>query len=320
MTAELEFIASVVPAGQGPAEKPPGDSDYPVRVAAAVSDAGFDKLLVGYAPRAADGLLVASLVLTTSASLGVVVTHVPGLVAPTVAARQYATLAAFHRDRVAMHVVIHDEAEEAAPGAPEGDDCDPAAKPRRAAEFLEVVRLAWSSAGAFTYSGEFYQVAGAGSATGPRAGGLPVYVSTDSAEAERFGTAHADICVLSSAPPPVLAARIGRLRAAAARQGRSPRFGVSLRLVTGAGEAPASGRSATASRLSWIPPAGPQGILAGSHDEQVRDLTSYVEAGVSTLIIGHDPETDADAAACAEIIARVRAGAFSAGARRPGRG
>ena len=43
--------------------------------------------------------------LTTTSGLGVLLAHRPGLVAPTVAARQFATLEAFHPGRVAMLVL-----------------------------------------------------------------------------------------------------------------------------------------------------------------------------------------------------------------------
>ena len=308
MTAEVEFIASVVPAGPGPAEAPaaPRDADYPIRVAAAVSEAGFDKLLVGYAPRAPDGLLVASLVLTTSASLGVVVTQVPGLVAPTVAARQYATLAAFHRDRVAMHVIIHDEAGEAGPGAPDGDDCDPAAKPRRAAEFLEVVRLAWSSAGAFTYSGEFYQVSDAWAAIRPARGRLPVYFAGVSGEAIRVGARHADVYSFWGEPLAGIRELIGRVRAASADAGRAIRdFCVSLRPIAADTETAAwqrardlleLARDQASARGAPSPPMQAEGARrllryaarADLHDKRLWTAMSVVTGapGNSTALVG----------------------------------
>jgi alkanesulfonate monooxygenase SsuD/methylene tetrahydromethanopterin reductase-like flavin-dependent oxidoreductase (luciferase family) len=301
MAEAVEFIASVVPPGGASPEAAAArrDPDYPIQAASLADEAGFDWLLVGYDPSAPDGILVASEILTTTSRLGVVVTHVPGLVAPTVAARQYATLAAFHPGRVAMHVAIEG-------GAPDGDDLDQAALPRRAAEFLEVVKLAWSSALAFTYSGEFYQTAGAGSAVGPRDGRLPVYAGAD-----RFGIAHADVCLFSCVSPREFADRASQLRAAGSRQGRSPRCGVSLRLTAAGSPDPGQ-----AGELSWIPPAGCQHALTGSRDQITRDLLDYVAAGATTLVIGHDPHDGT----AAELIARVRERTGRQGTGRQGTG
>ncbi len=318
----VEFIGSVVRARQGPTGS---DPDYPVKAAARVDDAGFDQLLIGYSSTAPDGLLVANEVLTTTSRLGVVVTQLPGLIAPTVAARQFATLAAFHPGRVSLHVAA-DAADAAGGGGHlEGDGVGPADRCARAAEFFEVVRLAWQSPLAFDYSGEFYRVAGAYSAVRPPDGRLPIYFAAASDAAARVAAAYADVCVLGAAPVPLVAQRIAKIRAAAARHGRSPRFGVSLSWP--ASSAPQSlGSRFGGDAPLWLPsgllPAGQvaagQVGLAGSEDQLAHDVLDYLEVGVSTLVLGHDPLVDA--AACAEVIARVRDERFSAVARRRGRG
>ncbi|MGH3411298.1 MAG: LLM class flavin-dependent oxidoreductase, partial [Streptosporangiaceae bacterium] len=145
--------------------------EYPARVAGLHEEAGFDRLLVGQPADAADPFAVANQVLTTTSGLGVLLAHRPGSVAPTVVARQYATLDAFHPGRVAMLVTA------------DGDE----AIQRRAGEFLDVVGLEWSSAEPFDYGGGFYRVAGGRSAVCPRGGRLPVYVSGTSAGAVRMG-------------------------------------------------------------------------------------------------------------------------------------
>ncbi len=151
----IEFIGSTVPAW--PRRE---DPDYPIRAAALDEDAGFDKLLVGYGASAPAGLIVANEMLTATSRIGMLITHVPGLVAPALAARQFATLAAFHHGRVSLHA----STEPGAAGPRDGDACEPALWPRRAAEFLDIVRLSWHSPEPFDYCGEFYQVAGSGAA------------------------------------------------------------------------------------------------------------------------------------------------------------
>jgi alkanesulfonate monooxygenase len=185
----IEFIGSLVngsPRGPGLA----ADPEYPARMAGLHEESGFDRLLVGQSSSAPDGFAVANQVLTTTSRLGVLLAHRPGFVAPTVAARQYATLEAFHPGRVAMHIITGgDDTDQLR----DGDSSDKAARYRRSAEFLDVVRLEWSSAEPFVYDGEFYRVVGARSAVRPPGGKLPVYFAGASADAVRVGGQHADV-------------------------------------------------------------------------------------------------------------------------------
>src|SRR6185437_4042645 len=87
-------------------------------------EAGFDRLLVDCPAGSADPVAVANQVLTTTSGLGVLLAHRPGSVAPTIAARQFATLEAFHPGRVAMLVMADGDAAEQRPGrAAEGFRC-----------------------------------------------------------------------------------------------------------------------------------------------------------------------------------------------------
>ena len=308
--AVIEFIGSAVPAG--PCHD---DPDYPLEVAALDEDAGFDRLLVGYGASAPGGLLVANEMLTTTSRIGVVISHVPGLVAPTLAARQYATLAAFHHGRVALHAVTGsaDDDQARAGGLRDGDACEPAAWSRRAAENLEVMRLAWYSPGPFDYAGEFYQVAGACAAISAAGRGVPIYLSGGSDDAVRASAAHGDVYVFGVEPAAAITGRIASVRAIAAAHGRSPRFGVSLRVLAAPTERAALDRhrrtGTAVAPVRWLPPsaigaAGGAPAIVGSYDQVAAALLEYVAIGVSTLVIGHDPV--ADAADCAEVIARVR--------------
>lgn len=320
MATAIEFIGSVIPPPDSAPTAALADPDYPVQVAGLVDEAGFDKLVIGYDPHAADGLVVANGILTTTSRLGVVVPVVPGLVAPTVAARQLATLAAFHPGRVAMHAII--DADPTAVSR-DGTIAGPTTSARRAAEFLQVVELAWATRPPFDYAGEFYQVTGAASAVQPGSGRLPVYLWMRGADAFRVGAAHADFCIFSFASVPVIAGRVAEARAAAARHGRSPRFGVSVRMLAAPTEQAAWDRlEATRPEIGqrrdqraqpgWLPPApmgaGPASepsVITGSYDQVAQALLGYVAAGVRSLVIEHDPH--AEAAECAAVIERVRA-------------
>jgi alkanesulfonate monooxygenase len=348
----IEFIGSLVNASlRGPAGasgRPSSglavDPDYPARMANLHEESGFDRLLVGHSSSSPDGFAVASQVLATTSRLGVLLAHRPGFVAPTVAARQYATLDAFHPGRVALHVITGgDDADQLR----DGDAVDKAARYRRSGEFIEVVKREWGCAEPFDYAGKFYRVAGGWSAVRPAGGSLPVYFAGASDEAVRVGGQYADVYAFWGEPLSAIAGRIAAVRAAAAPYGRSPRFSVSLRPIVAATEAAAWDRAhailaaeqAQGGRGAVINPQGSEGsrrlrrfaaeaeihdqrlwtplattptaggnstALVGSYEQVAEALLRYVALGVTTLLIrGYDPE--ADAADYATIIRLVRA-------------
>jgi alkanesulfonate monooxygenase len=347
----IEFVGSLVNASlRSPpsASGAPGpgraiDPDYPARMANLHEESGFDRLLVGHSSSSPDGFSVANQVLTTTSRLAVLLAHRPGFVAPTVAARQYATLEAFHPRRVAVHIITGgDDADQLR----DGDSCDKAARYRRSDEFLQVVKLAWGSQEPFGYEGEFYRVAGGWSAVRPPGGILPVYFAGASSDAVRVGGKHADVYAYWGEPLAAIAGRIAAVRAAASRYGRSPRFSVSLRPIAAATEEEAwdrayrileveragNGRGAVIDprgsegslrlrrfadeaeihdKRLWTPlartpaAAGNSTALVGSYEQVAEALLDYVALGVSTLLIrGYDPE--ADAADYANVIRLVR--------------
>ena len=330
----IEFIGSLVNASVNNSFARSGgtDADYPARMARLHEESGFDRLLVGHSSGSPDGFTVADTVLNASTRLGVLLAHRPGFVAPTVAARQYATLDAFHPGRVAMHVITGgDDADQLR----DGDTSDKAARYRRSDEFLDIVKREWSSAERFDYDGEFYRVRGALSAVRPAGGALPVYFAGASADAVQVGGKQADVYAFWGEPLAAIAARIADVRAAALPYGRSPRFSVSLRPIAAATEEAAWARarrilaaeqsrgapgaafdhkgSEGSLRLAqfadqaeihdkrlWTPlaktatAAGNSTALVGSYEQIAEALLDYVAIGVTTLLIrGYDPEGDA---------------------------
>jgi alkanesulfonate monooxygenase len=333
----IEFIGSLV----NGATDLSADPEYPARMAGVHEESGFDRLLVGHSSSSPDGFAVANQVLTTTSRLGVLLAHRPGFVAPTIAARQYATLDAFHPGRVAMHIITGgDDADQRR----DGDVSDKAARYRRSGEFLDVVKLEWASAEPFDYAGQFYRVSGGRSAVRPASGRLPVYFAGASAGAVAVGGRHADVYAFWGEPLAAIAERMAAVRAAAAPHGRSPRFSVSLRPIAAATEQQAWARARRileaeqARSGGMLSPAGAEGsrrlrrfaaeaeihdkrlwtplaatpgaggnstALVGSYEQVAEALLDYVAIGVSTLLIrGYDRE--ADAADYATIIRLVR--------------
>ncbi len=176
-----------------------------------------------------DGFTVASQILNATERLGVLLAHRPGFIAPTIAARMYATIDAFHPGRIALHVISGgDDADQAR----DGDFSDKPTRYRRADEFLDIVEREWSSSERFDYEGEFYRVKGALSSVRPAGGHLPIYFGGASEHAVRVGGRHADVYAFWGQPLDGIRQRIAEVQAAAQAAGRTvDRFSVSLRPI-----------------------------------------------------------------------------------------
>ncbi len=228
---EIEFIGHVLTqelsetvAPSGPIVQP----DYLRALARAHERAGFDKVLIPHSSSSPDGFLMADQTLNATDSLGVLLAHRPGFVAPTQVARMYATLDAFHPGRIAMHVISGgDDADQAR----DGDWVDKAGRYRRSGEFLQIVRRDWSSADHFDHAGEFYRVQDAWSNVRPASGQIPVYFGGASADAVRVAARYADVYALWGEPRAGISERIDRIHAAAAEHNRRLRFSVSVRPI-----------------------------------------------------------------------------------------
>jgi alkanesulfonate monooxygenase len=299
--------------------------DYLYRIARAHERSGFDRVLVTQTASTPDGFVMADQVLNITTRLGVLLVHRPGFVAPTVAARTFATLDALHPGRIALHVSTGGED---ADQARDGDFTSKSTRYRRTDEFLDVVRLTWTQPEPFDYSGEFYQVAGAWSAIRPERGRVPVYFAGASDDALRVGGRHADVYSFWGEPLDGIRELIGQVRAAAAGAGRMiDQFCVSLRPIVAdteeaawrrAGELLELARDHASVRAEQPPVPQAEGArrllryaaggdvhdkrlwtalslatgapgnstaLVGSYEQVAEALLDYVAVGASTLLI-----------------------------------
>jgi alkanesulfonate monooxygenase len=343
----IEFIGHVFPhefsetvAASGPVVQP----DYLRALARAHEAAGFDKVLIPHSSSMADGFILADQTLAATERLGVLLAHRPGFVAPTIAARKYATIDAFYPGRIALHTITGgDDADQAR----DGDWLDKAARYRRSGEFLEVVKREWSEAERFDHEGEFYRVKDAWSSVRPLDGHIPIYFGGASADAVRVAAEHADVYALWGEPLAGVRERIAQVQSAAAEHGRSVRFSVSLRPIVAETEAAAweraeeilrvteeragaftkgfpTQRNEGSERLLKFAADGPvhderlftklakatgaagnSTALVGTPEQVADALLAYVDAGASTLLIrGYEPYNDA--VAYGEVISLVR--------------
>ena len=101
---------------------------------------------------------------THTKRLGYLIAHRPGFVAPTLMARKIATFDHLTGGRLAVHIITGKTDDEQ---QGDGDFSPKAERYQRAAEYLELMKLAWSSEQPFDFAGEFYRVKGAHSDVRP---------------------------------------------------------------------------------------------------------------------------------------------------------
>jgi len=162
------------------------------------------------------------------------IAHRPGFTAPTVAARQFATLDQFTGGRIAVHIITGGSDDEM---ARDGDHLTKDERYERTSEYLDIVRQEWTSPTPFDYEGKYYQVKGAFGAIKPfQKPHLPIYFGGASDAAIPVAGKHADIYALWGESQAQVREIVSRVRAAAVKWGRDPRFSLSLRPVLAATE------------------------------------------------------------------------------------
>jgi alkanesulfonate monooxygenase len=211
--------------------------EYTRDFAQAHDKAGFDWALVGYTSRAADGFGVASYCAAQTERLGYLIAHRPGFVAPTLAARKFATFDNFWatddgQPRMGLHIISGASDSEM---AQDGDWSDKSTRYRRAGEYVAIMRNEWSGI-PFDFEGEFYKVAQGTSDVLPfQKPTPPVLFGGSSEEALEMGAEHCDIFAIFGEPRAIVAERIADFRARCAKYerpfGKEPGFNISLRPI-----------------------------------------------------------------------------------------
>jgi alkanesulfonate monooxygenase len=205
------------------------DRGYIREFAQAADAGGFDKLLVGYFSDAPDGFLVAASAAAHTEHVGFLLAHRPGFVAPTLAARKFATLDQITGGRAAIHVISGgDDVDQFR----DGDTLDKDERYARTDEYVHILKRIWTEQGPVDHDGKYYRFAGASTAVRclqqPR---IPIYFGGASDAAIAVAGKHADVYALWGETHAQVREITARVRAAAAQHGRSVRFSLSLRPI-----------------------------------------------------------------------------------------
>ena len=214
-----------------PSKGPEFDIDYIESTARAHEEGGFDRVLVAFAARTPESILIAQHVASVTSRLNLMVAHRPGFTAPTLAARQFATLDHFSRGRAAVHIITGGNDVEL---RQDGDWTEKDQRYARTDEYLDVVRREWTSEAPFDYDGKFYRVQNALGGIKPvQKPHIPIYFGGSSEAAIPVAGKHADVYALWGETYDQVKETIARVRAAAAPHGREKhvRFSLSLRPI-----------------------------------------------------------------------------------------
>ena len=241
------------------------DKDYVDAAARAQEAGGFDRVLIPFGSNSPESQIVAAHAAAITSRLGFLVAHRPGFTQPTLAARQLATLDQLSGGRVAVHIITGGADEEMARDGDVGTT--KAERYARTDEYLTVLRQELSASQPFDHEGRFYRVRQAFSAIKPD--NLPIFFGGTSADAIDVAGRHADVYATWGETLEATREVVQRVRASAARHGRSPGFSLSLRpVIAGTEEA------------AWK--------KAAEIVEQVRE--SRIAAGLP--LEGHTPPND----------------------------
>jgi alkanesulfonate monooxygenase len=241
----VEFIGMIRHREQSEIHAPPEgvvlDRDFVAEFARAHEAGGFDRVLIGYHSDAPDGILLAAHAAAHTTRLGFLVAHRPGFVAPTLAARTFATLDHISGGRAAMHVISGgDDVDQAR----DGDFLSKDERYARTDEYLEILKRVWTEAGPVSHQGAYYRIEGASTAVRTlRQPRIPIYFGGASNAAIEVAGRHADVYALWGETLAQVRELTARVRDAAARHGRTVRFSLSLRPILAPTEAEAWARA-----------------------------------------------------------------------------
>ncbi|MBS7813725.1 LLM class flavin-dependent oxidoreductase [Roseococcus pinisoli] len=235
MTHPLEFIGMISHRHSSeihPATGPVLDAAYIARFAQAHEAAGFGRILVAWHSTSPDALLIAGHAAAQTKRIGFMVAHRPGFIAPTLAARQFATFDHLSGGRAAIHIITGGSPAEQ---GQDGDFLDHAQRYARTDEYVGLLRRVWTSEQPFDHEGTYYRLQRAFSELKPlQKPHIPVFFGGSSDVAIESAGRHADVYAFWGETLDQARESIARVRDSAARAGRDPasiRFSLSVRPV-----------------------------------------------------------------------------------------
>jgi alkanesulfonate monooxygenase len=201
--------------------------DYLVQVAQGAERAGFDAVLTPTGTHCEDAWISTAALIRETETLRFLVAFRPGFLSPTLAAQQATTFQRLSNGRVLLNIVTGGSTEEQQRF---GDWLDHDARYARTAEFIQIVRGAWSGQ-PFDLEGEHYKIAGATVAKRPDPV-PPIFFGGSSDAGKRVAAGHADVWLMWGEGPDAAGAELKSVRRLAEEAGREISFGIRIHVIT----------------------------------------------------------------------------------------
>ncbi|WP_095204355.1 LLM class flavin-dependent oxidoreductase [Mesorhizobium carmichaelinearum] len=236
-----------------------------------IEDGGFQKIVVDDPAGLLTNMDLAAQVLDRTASLEVVLTHWAGVVEPTVAARQLASIDRKSGGRLALRMISEPLNDDDAETRPVGHTV----VWQRIDEYLVLLKRLWSNDRPFDHEGAFYSIKGGYvPRKGPHGADLTIRMGGQSGTALKVAGRHADVFELAPGSIDEVRQLMERVRGAAAEHGRAGklRFALPVRIHRGAS---ATGHKAV--------------DLSGPPAQVALSLLAYAGLGIDEfMIVGVD--------------------------------
>ncbi|HCG90592.1 MAG TPA: alkanesulfonate monooxygenase [Dehalococcoidia bacterium] len=225
--ASLSVFGGVINPGS---EIPVGlDKSYISEFSKAHETSGFDKVLIGYSAVTPDGFAVASYAASETTTLGFLIAHRSGFVAPTLAARLTATLDQLTDGRIALHVISGGSD---ADQHRDGDWLSHDERYKRTSEYIQILKNTWTSKTPFNFNGEFYTIENGYSEIKPyHTTSIPLYFGGASSIANTIGGLYADVYALWGEPLESIKEQIQTITAIGSNRATKIQFSLSVRPI-----------------------------------------------------------------------------------------
>lgn len=204
------------------------DMDYLGQIARAIDTLGFDGALIPTGRSCEDPWVAAATLIPLTQRIKFLVAVRPGIMSPTVAARMASTFDRLSNGRLLVNVVTGGDTSEL-----QGDGQWSTHDERYAItrEFLNIWERALQGE-SVDYDGKHIKVEGAKVLYPPvQKPYPPLYFGGSSDAAHDLAADHIDVYLTWGEPPAAVAEKIADVRARAAKQGRTVRFGIRLHVI-----------------------------------------------------------------------------------------
>ncbi len=278
---------------------------YLKQIAEAVDTLGYEAMLIGTGAKQ-DPWVIASSLIPPTKRLKFLIAHRPSLLPPALAARMTATFDHLSEGRVLLNIVAGGGSMEA-----DGVFLNHDARYAHTDEYLTIWR-ALMRGESVTFHGKHLRIENARQQFGPFQHPYPpLYFGGSSPAALAVAAKHVDVYLTWGEPPAMVAEKIAVLRALAAAEGRTLRFGIRLHVIVRETTAEAwAAADRLLSRLDDATVAASQAAIAQSESEgQKRQRALHggrrdaleispnlwagvglVRGGAGTALVG-DPQT-----------------------------